>query len=75
MLLVSRAYTSDAHQQKGGNLAICHIPILVYHPLLDTTMQIAYDASLRAWVYGILLKELHQYGDINHRLEYLVEPL
>lgn len=74
MLLVSRAYTSDAHQQKGDNLAICHIPILIYHPLLDTTMQIAYDASLRAWVYGIL-KGLHQYGDINHRLEYLVEPL
>ena len=74
MLLVSRAYTSDAHQQKGGNLAICNIPILVYHPLLDTTMQIAYDASHRAGIYGIF-KELHQYGDINHRPEYLVKPL
>ena len=74
MLLVSRTYTSDAHQQKGGNLAICHIPILIYHPLLDTTMQVAYNASHRAWVYG-KLKELHQYGDINHRPEYLVEPL
>ena len=74
MLFVSRAYTSDAHQQKGGNLAIGHIPILVYHPLLDTTMQVAYNASHRAWVYSIL-KELHQHGDINHRPEYLVEPL
>ena len=40
MLLVSGADAGDADEQEGGHLTEDKVPILVYHPLLDTAMDV-----------------------------------
>lgn len=77
MLLVARTYTGNAYQQEGGDLAVHKVAVVVYHPPLDASVQVAeYAAPVveHGRVDGVL-EELHQNGDINYRAEYLVEPL
>ena len=77
VLVVPGSKAGDADKQYRGELAVHEVPVVVYHPLLDTSVDIAEYAVpvvQHRRVDGILEK-LHQHGEIHCRAEYVVESL
>ena len=77
MLLVPGSETGDTDEQYRGELAVHEIPVVVYHPLLDTPVNIAKDTVpvVQCRRVNGILEKLHQHGDVHCCTEYIVEPL
>jgi len=77
MFLVPRADTGDADQQDGRQLAVHEMPVAVYRPPLDTSVQVGEDAAPVPEYGGVegILEKLQQHGHIDRRTEYPVKSL
>ena len=77
MFLVPRAQAGDADQQDGRQLAVHKVPVAVYRPTLDASVNVGEDAAPvpeKGGVKGVLEK-LQQHRHIDHRAEYPVKSL